>query len=138
VASGRDSAIRLISSRWASVNLGGRPPRYRGYNDSNPSALKLWITSRTRSWLVNVTRAICGTSIAWAESSTICARRHVTTEPVPRRRIRNSRLPSSLLIGLTWTRSATETPHDKLSPGGFAIPDHDPCQQQGKRCWLRH
>src|SRR4051794_9659594 len=38
-----------------------------------------------------------------AESSTICARRQVTTDPVPRRTMRNSRIPSSLLIGRTCT-----------------------------------
>src|SRR3954447_21522504 len=35
----------------------------------------------------------------WAESSTIWARRQVTTDPVPRRTMRSSRLPSSLLLG---------------------------------------
>jgi hypothetical protein len=44
--------------------------------------------------VVNATCAIRATPIPWADSSTICARRHVTTEPVPRRMIRNSRLPS--------------------------------------------
>src|SRR5215212_48813 len=38
-----------------------------------------------------------------AESSTICARRQVTTDPVPRRTMRSSRWPSSLLIGRTCT-----------------------------------
>jgi hypothetical protein len=35
-----------------------------------------------------------GTGIRWAASRTICARRQVTTEPLARRTIRNSRLPS--------------------------------------------
>ena len=41
------------------------------------------ITSRTKSSLVNATFAIAGTSIPWADRSTICARRQVTTEPLP-------------------------------------------------------
>jgi hypothetical protein len=53
---------------------------------------------------VNVTSAILATGMPWAESSTICARRQVTTEPLPRRTIRSSRLPSSSLIGRTCTR----------------------------------
>ena len=100
-------AIFLISRRWGRVNFGGRPPRYFGYSESNPSALKLWITSRTRSSLVNATFAIPGTSMPCADSSTICARRQVTTDPLPRRMIRTSRLPSSSSISRTRTRSAT-------------------------------
>jgi hypothetical protein len=42
-----------------------------------------------------------------ADSSTIWARRQVTTDPELRRTIRSSRLPSSLLICRTRTRSAT-------------------------------
>jgi hypothetical protein len=78
---GRDLAIFLISRRWPKVNFGGRPPLYLGYRELNPSALKLWITSRTRSSLVNATFAIPATSMPWADSSTICARRQVTTDP---------------------------------------------------------
>jgi hypothetical protein len=69
-----------------------------GLSESNPSALKLCSTSRTRSGLVKVTVAIAGTSMPCADSSTICARRQVTTEPEPRRTVRSSRLPSSLVI----------------------------------------
>ena len=50
-------AIFLISRRSAKVNFGGRPP-YFGYSEPNPSALKLRITSRTRSSLVKATFAI--------------------------------------------------------------------------------
>ena len=71
-------AIFLISRRWAKVNFGGWPPLYFGYSEANPSALKLRITSRTRSSLVNATLAIAATSMPWADSSTICARRQVT------------------------------------------------------------
>src|SRR5580700_3891988 len=80
-SAGRDLAIFLISRRWPSVNFGGRPPLYRGYSEANPSPLKLRITSRTRSSLVNATLAIAATSMPWADSSTICARRQVTTRP---------------------------------------------------------
>ncbi|AZM45158.1 hypothetical protein DMB38_04315 [Streptomyces sp. WAC 06738] len=69
--------------------------------------LKLWITSRTRSALVNVTAAILSTGMSCADSSTICARRQVTTDPVPRRTIRSNRRPSPSSISRTRTRSAT-------------------------------
>jgi hypothetical protein len=78
-----------------------------GYSELNPSALKLPITSRTRSSLVNATLAIAAASMPWADSSTICARRQVTTDPVPRRTIRTSRRPSSSSISRTRTRSLT-------------------------------
>jgi hypothetical protein len=65
----------LISRRCLRVNFGGWPPLYFGYSDPNPSALKLRITSRTRSSPVNATLAIAGTSMPGADSSTICARR---------------------------------------------------------------
>ena len=48
----RDLAIFLISRRCTRVNFGTRPPLYLGYSELNPSALKLRITSRTRSSLV--------------------------------------------------------------------------------------
>jgi hypothetical protein len=73
---------------------GGPATAVAGYSESNPSRLKLWSTSRTRSSLVNVTWAILGAGIRWAASRTICARRQVTTEPLLRRTIRSSRLPS--------------------------------------------
>jgi hypothetical protein len=53
--------------------------------------------------LVNVTSAILATGMCCADSSTICARRQVTTDPVPRRTMRSSRLPSLLSIGRTCT-----------------------------------
>jgi hypothetical protein len=49
------------------------------------------------------------TSIPWADSNTICARRHVTTDPDDRRTILRSRWPSSLLISLTRMHSRTTT-----------------------------
>jgi len=68
--------------------------------------LKLWITSRTVSASLNTTSAILAAGICCAASNTICARRQVTTEPEPRRMIRKSRLPSSLLIERSSTRAA--------------------------------
>ncbi|MFF5490324.1 hypothetical protein [Streptomyces virginiae] len=53
-----------------------------------------------------MTSAIFATGMRWADSSTIWARRQVTTDPVPRRTIRSSRLPSSSSISRTCTRSA--------------------------------
>jgi len=106
-SAGLDLATFLISRRWPTVNFGGRPPLYLGYKELNPSALKLQITSRTRSSLVNATFAIAATSIPWADSNTICARRQVTTDPLSRRTIRTSRPPSSSSISRTRTRSAT-------------------------------
>src|SRR5260221_7590353 len=86
-----------------------------------PSALRLWITSRTGSSLVKVTRAIGGASIAWAERSTICARRQVTTEPELRRMIRSSRLPSSFEISRIRTRSAMRPPRDDDRSRGGSV-----------------
>jgi hypothetical protein len=48
-----------------------------------------------------VTLAIPVTSILCTESKTICARRHVTTEPEERRTTRNSLLPSSAVTSRT-------------------------------------
>lgn len=108
-SAGLDLAIFLISRRSGSVKVFGRPPLYFGYRDSKPSALKLWITSRTRSVLVNVTSAIFATAMPCADNSTIWARRQVTTDPVPRRMIRSSRRPSPSSISRTRTRSAIRT-----------------------------
>jgi hypothetical protein len=94
-------AIFLISRRSGRVNVPGRPPLYFGYNESKPSALKLRITSRTRSGLADVTPAIVAAGICCAGSSTICARRQVTTGPVPRRAIRRSLRPSSTPVSRT-------------------------------------
>ena len=82
----------------AQGELRRRPPLYFGYRELNPSALKLRITSRTRSSLVNATFAIAAASMPWADSSTICARRQVTTDPLPRRTIRTQAL---VVIDLT-------------------------------------
>lgn len=40
-STGLDLAIFLISRRCSGVNVGGRPPRYLGYSESNPSVLKV-------------------------------------------------------------------------------------------------
>jgi hypothetical protein len=67
--------------------------------------LKFRITSRTRSSLVKATFAMAGTSMPWADSSIMCARRQVTTDPLPRRMIRTNRRPSSSSISRTRSRS---------------------------------
>lgn len=92
---GFDFAIFLISRRSGSVKVFGLPPLYFGYSESKPSVLKLWITSLTRSALVNDTSAIFATGMPCADSRTIWARRHVTTDPVPLRMIRSRRCSSS-------------------------------------------
>jgi hypothetical protein len=100
-------------------------------------------TSRTRSGLVKVTWAIWATSMPWALSSTICARRQVTTDPVDRRTMRSSRLPSWLLISRTRTRSATLPPPDDPDAAGSLHQDAAKratsyFNQQGERCRTRH
>lgn len=98
-----------LTQRSGSVKVFGRPPLYFGYRESKPSALKLWITSQPQPSLPNVTSAIFATAIPWADSSTICAHHQVTTDPVPRQTILNSRSPSSSSTSPTRTRSATPT-----------------------------
>jgi hypothetical protein len=68
------------------------------------------MTSLTVSGSVNTTSLIAGGDIPCAESSTICARRHVTTDPEERRTIRSSRLPSSLVISRNSTLAAIAPP----------------------------
>jgi hypothetical protein len=89
----------------------GEPPRpaalYFGYRASKPSALTLWITSRTRSGLVKVASAIVVTDMPCADNSTIWARRRVGIDPEPLRMIRSRRCASSSSISRTRTRSAT-------------------------------
>jgi hypothetical protein len=107
----------------ARVNFGGCPPLYFGYNESNPSALKFRITSRTRSSLVKATFAIAGTSMPWAGSSTICARRQVTTDPLPRRMIRTSR-PALVIIDLTHPHTSGHRPSLRRSAPAGKAPRH--------------
>jgi hypothetical protein len=71
--------------------------------------------------LVNVTSEILALSKPWADSSTICARRQVTTDPEDRRTIRNNRWPSSGSISRTRTLRGM--------PGR---------REQGKRWLVRH
>ena len=84
-------------------------PGYLGSSERNPSALKLWITSCTRSSLVNATFAIAATSIPWADSNTICARRQVTTDPLPRRDD-PQQTPSLVVIDLTHPQAFGHRP----------------------------
>lgn len=60
--------------------------------------------------LLEMTCAIIATSTPCADNSTICTRRHVTTDPEIRRTVGSSRAPSSLLISRTRTRSAMAVP----------------------------
>jgi hypothetical protein len=48
---------------------------------AEPVGVDVTITSRTRSSLVKATMAIAAMSMSCADSSTICARRQVTTNP---------------------------------------------------------
>src|SRR6266536_1368859 len=136
-SAGLDLATFLISRRWPRVNFGGWLPLYLGYSELNPSALKLRITSRTRSSLVNATLAIAATSMPWADSRTICARRQVTTEPVPRRTIRTSRRPSSSSISRTRSRSVTGpvsaiNTHRESCPAGANVTCYGTSCAQGR------
>jgi hypothetical protein len=87
-----------VTGTWRQRAPAGDTTRSHPASELNPSALKLWITLRTRSSLVKATFAIPATSMRWAKSSTICARRQVTTDPLPRRTIRSKRRPSSSSI----------------------------------------
>jgi hypothetical protein len=73
------------------------------------------MTSRTVSGSVKTTSLIAGGDMPCADTSTICALRHVTTDPDVRRTIRKSRSPSSLVISRNRTL-ATMAP-----PGRVAI-----------------
>jgi hypothetical protein len=64
-----------------------------GYSELNPSAFEVADHIPDRSSLVAATLAIAATPMPWANSSTICVRRQVTTYPLPRRIIRTSRRP---------------------------------------------
>jgi pimeloyl-ACP methyl ester carboxylesterase len=116
---GFDFAVFLISRRCARVNFGGRPPLYFGYSELNPSALKLRITSRIRSSLVKATFAIAGTSMPCAYSSTICARRHVTTDPDPRR---THQPPTLVIIDLAHPQAFCHQPKSARSPPARTAP----------------
>jgi hypothetical protein len=97
--------------------------------------LKLWITSRTVSGSVKTTSEILVGLIPWAQSSTICARRQVTTEPVPLHTIRSSRLPSSLVIFRSSTLAAILASDRRLrSEGHFGEEAPEPVMETGKLC----
>jgi hypothetical protein len=75
----------------------------------------------------------------WADSNTICARRQVTTEPVPRRTIRSSRLPSSGVISRSTTLAAIFPSQSKPDPGNdFGGEGGDPVMETGERCRSHH
>src|SRR5262249_56141207 len=65
-----------------------------------------------------------------AANSTICARRHVTIEPLVRRIIRSSRLPSSLLISRSSTRAAIVSSRSIVDRDSlFDSSDRDPLRE---------
>ncbi len=80
-------ATFLISRRCGSVNVGGRPPAYFGASESHPSALKLWITYRTRSSEVNALFAIAGTSIRCVSTRPPPAHHRARTPPHDRQQL---------------------------------------------------
>src|SRR5271170_639113 len=85
------------------------------------------MTSRTVSGSVNTTSLIAGGDMPCAESSTICARRHVTTDPDVRCTIRSSRLPSSLVISRNCTLAAIAPPgRVAISTQGLRRQHHHP------------
>src|SRR3954463_11986485 len=86
------------------------------------------MTSRTVSGSVNTTSLIRGGVMPCAESNTICARRHVTTEPDARRTIRSNRLPSSLVISRNCPLTAKSAPSRRaVSTRGFDSDRREPC-----------
>jgi hypothetical protein len=92
-------------------------PRIQG---GEPVGVEVADTSRTRSSLVKATLAIAAASMPWADSSTICAGRQVTTDPLPRRTIRR---PSSSSISRTRIRSAAGPVSRTSRPGRRKAPD---------------
>jgi hypothetical protein len=74
----------------AATSPGPAPPHGSG-------ELKLWMRSRTRSALVNVTSAILPRRHVLGGQQDHWTRLQVTTDPVPHRTIRSSRCPSSRL-----------------------------------------
>ena len=117
---------------------GGRPaPGVAGHEGVEAVLVEVVQHAPTRSGEVKATLAIWATSMPWADSSTIWARRQVTTDPDERRTMRSSRLPSSLVISRTCTPSRTctslaqsqdKSARRRCSGGGRAL----------QRCRSRH
>ncbi|MEX2195204.1 MAG: hypothetical protein WD844_07940 [Thermoleophilaceae bacterium] len=78
---------------------------------------------------VKTTSLILVGLIRCADNKTICARRQVTTEPLPRRTIRNRRLPSSLLISRSSTLAAILASRSPITFG-------KPLRRRRPRPWL--
>jgi hypothetical protein len=89
---------------------------------------------------VNTTSLIAEGDIPCADSNTICARRHVTTEPEVRRTIRNSRWPSSFVISRNNTLAAKSAPSRRDDPGrrSSTATASSPVMSTGKRCRAHH
>jgi hypothetical protein len=80
---------------------------------------------------VKATSAILPTGIPWADSSRICARGQLTTDPLSRRAICTSHMPSLSVIGRIPTRAAMlplkDANHDTLGISGWS-------RERGDRC----
>jgi hypothetical protein len=98
-------AIFLISRRWPRVNFGARPVP----GVERTETIGVEVVDHVTDPVLAGERHLRdpGHVHARADSSTICARRQVTTDPLPRRTISTSRRPSSSSISRTRTRSAT-------------------------------
>ena len=77
---------------------------------------------------MNTTSLIRGALIPCAASNTICARRHVTTDPDVRRTIRSSRLPSPFVISRSRTLATKSAPSRRVvSAPEFDGHGREPC-----------
>jgi hypothetical protein len=76
----------------------------------------------------------------WAESSTIWARRQVTTDPELRRTMPRRRLPSSFDISLTRNRSLATPPPDLVHYDAISVRDRTDqvVDLRGKGSLMRH
>ena len=101
----------MLSAEEASARLASlRDPQWRAKAASRVRKLRRkLITSRTRSSLVNATSAIAATSIPWAGSSAVCARRQVTTGPLPRAHDPHQP-PPLVIIDLTHPQASGHRP----------------------------
>lgn len=79
---------------------------------------------RAENDFVNVTSAIFAMGMPWADSSTLCARRQVATDPVPLRMIGSRRLTSSSSINvrIVSTESASVVEPSSCATGSRPRP----------------
>jgi len=81
-------------------------------------AMKLWMTSRTVSGSVNTTSLIAGGDMPYAESRTICARRHVYDRPA--RATHDPQQPLALVVAYLPQRHPGR--HDNHSLDTMSMP----------------